>query len=343
MTSPAGRRRALLGLHDLPAAAARSDGRGPRRPRLGRRAADRRRQVAVLPGAGARAARAGPGRVAADLADEGSGGHARRQRRAGGALQQLARRPTRRRRSSPACARDATGCSTSRPSGSSATAATASSRCSPSCRVQLRRRRRSALHQPVGARLQARSTGSSARLRQLLPGISVHAYTATATARVRRDIAAQLALTEPARAGRLVRPAEPALPRAAAGHAEAAAARRARAPPRRGGHHLLHVAAGGRRAGRVADRASGIPALPYHAGLSDDERSANQDAFLSERVDVIVATVAFGMGIDRSERALRRARRRAAIARALPAGIGPRRPRRPRGRVPADLLERPTS
>ena len=44
----------------------------------------------------------------------------------------------------------------------------------------------------------------------------------------------------------------------------------------------------------------GTPALPYHAGLSDDERRRNQDAFLSERVDVIVATVAFGMGIDRS-------------------------------------------
>lgn len=46
--------------------------------------------------------------------------------------------------------------------------------------------------------------------------------------------------------------------------------------------------------------ASGHPALPYHAGLSDDERAAHQDAFLSERVDLIVATVAFGMGIDRS-------------------------------------------
>ena len=45
----------------------------------------------------------------------------------------------------------------------------------------------------------------------------------------------------------------------------------------------------------------GHPALPYHAGLSDAERSRHQDAFLSERADVIVATVAFGMGIDRSD------------------------------------------
>jgi len=45
----------------------------------------------------------------------------------------------------------------------------------------------------------------------------------------------------------------------------------------------------------------GISALPYHAGLSDAERSRHQDAFLSELADVIVATVAFGMGIDRSD------------------------------------------
>jgi ATP-dependent DNA helicase RecQ len=39
---------------------------------------------------------------------------------------------------------------------------------------------------------------------------------------------------------------------------------------------------------------------PTTPGLSDEERTAHQDAFLSERVDLIVATVAFGMGIDRS-------------------------------------------
>ncbi len=48
-------------------------------------------------------------------------------------------------------------------------------------------------------------------------------------------------------------------------------------------------------------RTLGTKALPYHAGLSDVERSRNQEAFLSERADVIVATVAFGMGIDRSD------------------------------------------
>ncbi|MEO9298913.1 DNA helicase RecQ [Devosia alba] len=45
----------------------------------------------------------------------------------------------------------------------------------------------------------------------------------------------------------------------------------------------------------------GIPALPYHAGLSAERRNANQDAFLKEENICIVATVAFGMGIDKPD------------------------------------------
>lgn len=44
-----------------------------------------------------------------------------------------------------------------------------------------------------------------------------------------------------------------------------------------------------------------IKALPYHAGMDSATRSANQDAFLLENVDVIVATIAFGMGIDKPD------------------------------------------
>lgn len=44
-----------------------------------------------------------------------------------------------------------------------------------------------------------------------------------------------------------------------------------------------------------------INALPYHAGLDASTRSANQDAFLMEQVNVIVATIAFGMGIDKPD------------------------------------------
>ena len=41
-------------------------------------------------------------------------------------------------------------------------------------------------------------------------------------------------------------------------------------------------------------------AVPYHAGLADEVRSRHQEAFLDEQADIVVATVAFGMGIDRS-------------------------------------------
>ncbi|MBP5645373.1 MAG: ATP-dependent DNA helicase RecQ, partial [Bacteroidales bacterium] len=46
---------------------------------------------------------------------------------------------------------------------------------------------------------------------------------------------------------------------------------------------------------------NGIKALPYHAGLDNKVRAENQDKFLMEVVDVIVATIAFGMGIDKPD------------------------------------------
>lgn len=46
---------------------------------------------------------------------------------------------------------------------------------------------------------------------------------------------------------------------------------------------------------------NGIKALPYHAGLDAKTRADNQDAFLMEEVNVIVATIAFGMGIDKPD------------------------------------------
>jgi ATP-dependent DNA helicase RecQ len=48
-------------------------------------------------------------------------------------------------------------------------------------------------------------------------------------------------------------------------------------------------------------KANGIKALPYHAGLDAKMRAAHQDAFLMEECDVIVATIAFGMGIDKPD------------------------------------------
>jgi ATP-dependent DNA helicase RecQ len=138
-----------------------------------------------------------------------------------------------------------------------------------------------------------------ARLRELLPGTSVHAYTATATARVRRDIATQLGLRDPVEiVGSFDRPnlLYRVLPRGVLKR------------------QLLEVLTRHRQEAGIIYCTSrrevdalaawltgeGIPALPYHAGLGEAERTRHQDAFLTERVDVIVATVAFGMGIDRS-------------------------------------------
>ena len=48
-------------------------------------------------------------------------------------------------------------------------------------------------------------------------------------------------------------------------------------------------------------RLNGISALPYHAGMDSNQRNENQDKFLMEDIDVIVATIAFGMGIDKPD------------------------------------------
>jgi len=48
-------------------------------------------------------------------------------------------------------------------------------------------------------------------------------------------------------------------------------------------------------------KVNGIKALPYHAGMDSATRSATQDKFLMEEIDVIVATIAFGMGIDKPD------------------------------------------
>ena len=137
-------------------------------------------------------------------------------------------------------------------------------------------------------------------LRERLPGVSLHAFTATATARVRSDIAAQLALTDAVElVGSFDRPnlVYRVVPRGTlkkqlqdvlARHRDEAG---------------IVYCTSRREVDALAAwlDGTGVRAVPYHAGLDDRERHRNQDLFLNEEADVVVATVAFGMGIDRSD------------------------------------------
>jgi ATP-dependent DNA helicase RecQ len=133
-----------------------------------------------------------------------------------------------------------------------------------------------------------------------LGGVPMHAFTATATPRVRVDIINELALNDPlVLVGPFDRPnlTYRVLPRQQLKAQVAAVIDRHR-------HDAGIVYCLSRReVDAMADwlRASGVRALPYHAGLADEVRHRNQEAFLNEEADVIVATVAFGMGIDRPD------------------------------------------
>jgi ATP-dependent DNA helicase RecQ len=136
-------------------------------------------------------------------------------------------------------------------------------------------------------------------LRKIFPDVPIGAYTATATEQVRHDIAQQLSLKDPGMlVGSFDRP-----------------------------NLIYKVQAKNRivkQVSEVVDRhrdesgivycirrkdveemaaaltIKGLQVAPYHAGLPDETRKRNQEDFLNEKVDIIVATIAFGMGIDKS-------------------------------------------
>lgn len=136
-------------------------------------------------------------------------------------------------------------------------------------------------------------------LKHHFAGVPIHAYTATATERVRLDIAEQLALDEPEiLVGSFDRPnLKYRIERKAGGIDQILNVAQQHA-----GESGIVYCISRKEVERTAAalKALGYTALPYHAGLSDVERKRNQEAFLEERVDIVVATVAFGMGIDKS-------------------------------------------
>jgi ATP-dependent DNA helicase RecQ len=138
------------------------------------------------------------------------------------------------------------------------------------------------------------------RLRREYPDASIHAFTATATPRVREDIVQQLGLQDPVvLVGDFFRP-----------NLRYQVARRSDASQDILEEIRRHPGQAGivyciRRSDveEIAQdlRRAKIRAVPYHAGMDDEDRTRAQDRFASGEVDVVVATVAFGMGIDRSD------------------------------------------
>jgi ATP-dependent DNA helicase RecQ len=139
-----------------------------------------------------------------------------------------------------------------------------------------------------------------ARLRERWPSISLHAYTATATARVRRDIVAQLGLRN---ATELVGSFDrPNLVYRVLARSSLKAQILDVLERHRGQAGIIYCSSR-KEVDALAQWLSdtGWRARPYHAGMADEDRHRNQDAFLNEEIDLVVATVAFGMGIDRSD------------------------------------------
>ncbi len=140
-----------------------------------------------------------------------------------------------------------------------------------------------------------------AEVRQRYAQVPVYALTATATERVRQDIIAQLHLRQPfVHVASFNRPNLYYEVRPKSRQAYADLYREIR---QHGQDSGIVYCLSRREVSEISARlqADGIRALPYHAGLSDRARTLNQERFIRDDVQVMVATVAFGMGIDKPD------------------------------------------
>jgi len=137
-------------------------------------------------------------------------------------------------------------------------------------------------------------------LRRGRDDLAIQAFTATATPQVQDDIIAQLGLQDPVRiVGDFDRPnlTYRIQPRSdLVGQAMSVVRRH----PRGAGIIYCLRRKDTEKLARDLAR-EGVRCLPYHAGLEASERKRVQDAFQAEEIDVVVATIAFGMGIDRPD------------------------------------------
>ena len=138
------------------------------------------------------------------------------------------------------------------------------------------------------------------RLRELFPGAAVHAFTATATEKVRADILQQLHLRDPdVIVGDFDRPnlTFRVLPRIDVSQQVREVLDRHKGQA--GIVYCLRRKDVDALAGMLASQ--GYPAVGYHAGMEPPDRKRAQDFFAKDEAPLIVATIAFGMGIDRPD------------------------------------------
>ena len=143
-----------------------------------------------------------------------------------------------------------------------------------------------------------------AGLKQRFPAVPVLALTATATPEVRRDIATQLEMVDPLEVqGSFYRSnlRISAYRKGAEGQPQVREAILRLVLARRGESGIVYcLSRKSVEATAAFLNGEGLRAAAYHAGMDNAARSAAQEAFQRDDVDVIVATVAFGMGIDKS-------------------------------------------
>lgn len=138
------------------------------------------------------------------------------------------------------------------------------------------------------------------QLKQQLPQVPVMALTATATERVRQDISQQLRLKDPQvfvsgfNRQNLYYEVKP--------KTKQSYDHLLKLVKQQSGSGIIYCLSR-KRVNEISFRLKqdGISALPYHAGLSDQERHENQEQFIRDDVRIIVATIAFGMGINKPD------------------------------------------
>jgi ATP-dependent DNA helicase RecQ len=142
------------------------------------------------------------------------------------------------------------------------------------------------------------------RLREYFPENAIHAFTATATPQVRQDILHSLNLRDPiVQTGSFLRPNLHYQVRRAPTRGESMNEEISAWVANRPDDGGIIYCTSRREVDEMAARlsAQGLKVHGYHAGLSDETRQRRMSDFMNETVNVMVATVAFGMGIDRPD------------------------------------------